>query len=469
MFGDVPPGDYEIEVKDNCGAVVKLTTSITELATFSPDLNVIQGCLNSNSITINMNAQIPVDRRAYVKLFENDGAGGLGQLVGNLGVGTNRQNELLTFSNVASGDYIIRYDTVLINSGQDREKNYSMVTKTFNPDREYTIPVTVPDYVDATVAVFGTLCDMTDSNSGIVMAEITGGTPVYPLTFALYNDDDTLVASVSPSNPQVVTDPNITSVSWGDVPTGDYYVKTEYECYTVETSVSVNAAQALPDPETNNPDGVCLSDTETILSIFLSDSIWDITWYDETPEVVGTGSSITVNPIATTTYTVSYVLSAGVCPDPVTYTDTITITVFDDPDLSLAVSDIDTCTFEPYAFTISNSEIGFTYEVLDQNGDALVPTLSAEGTGADLILELPSSNLPDSDADYSIYVTNNVSQLCSGSLIDLLTISICNQCTIPIDGNSFSWSYPGGTPSPITQTTIQPPANAGFVFDIWVG
>lgn len=40
-------------------------------------------------------------------------------------------------------------------------------------------------------------------------------------------------------------------------------------------------------------------------------------------------------------------------------------------------------------------------------------------------------------------------------------------CYDLIPGETFNWSFNAGTPSPITQTTIQPPTNAGFIFDIY--
>lgn len=53
--------------------------------------------------------------------------------------------------------------------------------------------------------------------------------------------------------------------------------------------------------------------------------------------------------------------------------------------------------------------------------------------------------------------------------IFLATDGNCNTnvCTADVEGEAFSWSYGGSTPSPVTQTLVQPATNAGFVFDIY--
>jgi|GEM_PF-1573156 len=56
----------------------------------------------------------------------------------------------------------------------------------------------------------------------------------------------------------------------------------------------------------------------------------------------------------------------------------------------------------------------------------------------------------------------------AGSAYDS-TVNACDEeiCTESVQGQPFSWNYPSGTPSPVTETFNQPATNYGFVLDIY--
>jgi len=99
-------------------------------------------------------------------------------------------------------------------------------------------------------------------------------------------------------------------------------------------------------------------------------------------------------------------------------------------------------------------------------------TLVSKPLGApDPVIENPALNNTNvtgltSSGTYKFLWTITTGSCISTDEVEI-TVDITGLCTEPVMGEDFSWSYPSGTPSPVTQTFSQPPTNYGFVLDIY--
>ena len=132
--------------------------------------------------------------------------------------------------------------------------------------------------------------------------------------------------------------------------------------------------------------------TTTIAIISATNNLYDITWTDNNGVVVGTGMPITLAPSVTTTYTATFALKSTFgCPNTTTYQSNVTVTVTPNPDLTLAVSDINLCDGTSPSITISNTQNAFTYEIVDANGLSFSPPLIANGNGGSVTITIPNT------------------------------------------------------------------------------
>lgn len=125
------------------------------------------------------------------------------------------------------------------------------------------------------------------------------------------------------------------------------------------------------------------------------------------------------------------------------------------PDMLTSVNDGD---------AVSQSSLGYIWQKSTDNGQTWT-TISGE-TSATFqpvaVSEITLFRRGTTNNNGDLYPTDPVT-------IFMATSGNCNisLCTADIEGESFSWDYPSGTPSPVTETIVQPASNAGFVFDIY--
>ncbi|WP_181452327.1 gliding motility-associated C-terminal domain-containing protein [Flavobacterium aquaticum] len=416
LVRDLPLGEYDVTFTDNCGNTITRRVNINRPATYNPVVTVTQSCNNSNTVTYALNApDAVVFNSGRVRLFTNSG-GVPGTLLSTIhaeGANTANGYKNGTISNLPAGSYFI----VIDRTKQNMYWGYSPIPNAIT-DEEYRIPFTIAPYQDVVVSTQSLICDINDANSGVVVAQINGGTPVYPLTWQVFSTSNPLTP-LQTYTANSSSDTNATQQSFTGLAAGDYFVRVSYLCYSVDNNVTIDGAQVIPQAIVSQST-VCPNSNVVLASFPASDSIYNIVWTDNFGNTVGTGSSINVTVSQTTTYTanISLISSVG-CTNAATYTSNVTVTVTPNPDLSLTVSDVDLCQIKglPATVVISNSQLGFNYELLDQNGDSFSPAITGIGNGGNLIITIPSGNIPTAGIGYIVSTTNG-NPACSGNLLD---------------------------------------------------
>ena len=422
------PGNtsYTITITDACGYSVTRTQT-TLSASYNPNITVLQSCANSNTIHYNLNSPGIANfsgtfTHAQVLLYEDNGFGLPGNFVQNVYVQpVSELNHNVwkeqTIPNLPSGNYVLRF--LNFRTPQYLNQMYGATGNLNAPAfEEFYIPVTVGNYQNIQVDFETSFCNLADPSSGIVFAEIINGTPVYPLTWQIFSISDpvTPLQTYTANSP---LDSNALQQAFTGLVPGDYFIRTSSSCYILDSNVTIDAAQQTPQISASQTT-VCPGSNVILAGIPTSDGLYDITWTDNFGNTIGTGISISTTVTQTTTFTATLTPAVG-CVSPQDYSSNILVTVTDNPDFSLAVSDVDLCLngSNPVDVTISNSQLGFTYEILDENGNPFVPAITGAGNGGDLVITIPAINLPAVGVEYTV-ATSNGNVGCSGNLIDTI-------------------------------------------------
>ncbi|MFY7886073.1 MAG: hypothetical protein ACOVOV_14635, partial [Dolichospermum sp.] len=346
---DLPEGEYRVEFTDGCtektGNKKIQVINLTNKASYNPQFSVTAGCSNSNRINYNLNnsnALVPTTR-----LFNSSGT-----LVQSSSTTSG------SFLNLPSDTYTVQF----LGAGNSGFV-FSGALNALGPF-DYNKSVTVDPFTNYDITTSAILCDVNDTNSGIVSAQAVNGTIIYPLTFSLFSTSNTTTPI---QGPFTVTSPTTSSV-FTNVPVGNYFVRVTSACFSSDKNVTVSSVSSAPVAQVSNPT-VCPNSPSTIAVITATSSLYDITWRDGNGVVVGTGMPVTLTPTATTTYTASFFLKdIANCPFSTTYESDVTVTVTPDADLTLAVSDINLCDGTAPSVTISNTQSGFSYEIVNSSG-----------------------------------------------------------------------------------------------------
>lgn len=400
---DLPPGGYKVTFTDGCTAVTGVsktqTISLNNEAGYNPQVSVVEGCVNSNSVNYALN---PIANSTYLPNYT--------QLKTPTGtIVQSSPNKTGVFSGVASGNYVVNFTTAGASGSV-----FSAAFNRFAPF-EYQMPVTVAPYKNFEILTSTIKCNLTDA-TGIISAQAVNGTITYPLTFSLYSDSN-LTTPIQ--GPFTVTSP-ASSYDFVGVSDGSYVVRVESPCFKQDKNVTVSSISTVPTAKVSNLT-VCPGSTSTIAYISPASSMYDITW-KANGAIVGYGMPKELNPIVTTTYTAEYTLKG--CANPTIYMSEVTVNVTDNVDLTKTVSDIDLCfnTTPNRNITVSNSQLNFTYELTDSNGFSFTPPVTAAGTGNDLILTIPSTVTLVAGTSFKVKVGNGNAG-CSGFLNDVVSIT----------------------------------------------
>ena len=413
---DLPSGEYRFTLTDGCSNTKVFTATNATYANYSPTFSVTQGCNNSNSITFNLNKNgfafgTNWAPSADVNLYTKNSSGGFGnfvQAVARTGTGSG------TFVNLASGSYFVQFNGIGL--------GYSTGEKRTSPT-SYFKEVVIPDYQNFTVSTGASICDTSNLNSGIVSAQITGGTYTYPITFSLFSTSNSAV----PLATYVENDTSKVEHSFTNLATGNYFVRVASSCYSVDQNVSISTNVTAPRAIVSDP-VICPLSPTTLGAISATNGLYDITWTNDADlnqTVIATGMPVILSPAATIKYRATFKLKDFLaCVNPPIYTSTVDVRVDANPDVSLAVSDIDLCLAPATkAVTISSSQLGYKYEIVTMNGASFVPSLSGTGTGGNLVISFPSSFNFAAGTTLRVKTSNGANSKCTDYLTDLVTIT----------------------------------------------
>jgi gliding motility-associated-like protein len=415
-FSDLPLGQYKVELlSDGCPDFPSKTVTVTldQPADYAPTVSPILGCTGSNKITYNLGANSFASTGTPEATLYRDN--GYGQ---QTGAAIQMIRALSgTFINLDAGNYVIVYG----NMGPGGSTSAVGNSYPF----WYTQRVVVAPYGGIELETSAVMCDPADPNSGIVNVELVNNTILSPTTISLYATSN----STTPIQGPITLAASDTGTTFTGVPLGNYFVRASNECTTVERNISITTGStaALPIAKVSRPK-VCLSDNRVKLAITASSSLYDVTWTDANDPnntVIGTGTPFEITPTATTTYKATISLNATFnCVGNTPFTSNVTVEVTPNPDLSstVAVSDIDLCLNTNRDFTISNSQSGFTYELMDTNGVSFATRVTALSTGGNLTMTIPAGIALAAGNSFKIKVSNG-SAGCSGFLTDVVAIT----------------------------------------------
>jgi gliding motility-associated-like protein len=412
---DLPPGEYRFTLTDACSNTKVFTSTNATYANYTPNITVTQGCNNSNSIAFNLNKNGFAFGTNWasgdVSLYAKNASGGFGSVVqttSRSGTGS------ASFVNLASGSYFVQFNGIGL--------GYSMAEKRTSPT-SYFKEVVVPVYQNFTVATGASICDTSNANSGIISAQITGGTYTYPITFSLFSTSNSAV----PIATYAENDTSKVEHSFSNLTTGNYFVRVASSCYSVDQNVSISTNVTAPRAIVSDP-VVCPMSPTTLGAISATNGLYDITWTDDadsTQTVLARGMPVVLTPSSTIKYRATFKLKDFLaCVNPPIYTSTVDVRVDANPDVTLAVSDIDLCLAPATkTVTITKSQSGYQYEIVKMNGDSFVPPLSGTGNGGNLVISFPSSFIFAAGTTLRVKTSNGANSKCTDYLTDLVTIS----------------------------------------------
>lgn len=297
---DLPLGQYIVELSDGCssttGYTKTITVNLTNAVSYNALFSVTPGCIGSNSISYNMNPVNASNSDVQVRLYSDNGSGGLGTYLQISPSGSLSG----TFLNLNSGNYIIQFGNIKAEPSLGGGSFYSAAMNNLGA-WQYSVPITIQPYQDITVATVTSFCDIGDINSGIILAQVASGTIGYPITFQLFSVADP--TTPLPGQSGTFNSP-IDAVAFENVSVGSYFVRVSTTCYSVDTNVTLSTSGSVPQAEVSNS-VICPGSPTTIAIIASSQNLFDVTWFAN-GQIVGTGMPITLAPTVTTTYTAVY-------------------------------------------------------------------------------------------------------------------------------------------------------------------
>ena len=296
---DLPPGEYKFTLTDACSNTKEFTSTNTNYANYTPSYSITQGCNNSNSITFNLNKNgfafgtnwAPT---ADVYIYAKNASGGFGSLIQTV---ARAGNGSATFVNLPSGSYFVQFNGIGL--------GYSTGEKKFSPT-SYFKEVVIPNYQNFTVSTAAIICDANTNNTGIISAQITGGTYTYPITFSLFSTSN----ASTPIATFVENDTSNTEHSFVNLGTGNYFVRVASSCYSVDQNVAISTNITTPKAIVSDP-VICPMSPTTLGAISATNGLYDITWTDDadaSQTVIATGMPVVLSPTSNIKYRATFKL-----------------------------------------------------------------------------------------------------------------------------------------------------------------
>lgn len=426
---DLPIGRYLVTFKDKCNTEKTYDINLLGGPTYNSQITKSLGCINSNSITYNLNKNNFSFNPATVEIrYRNiDGTSG------NLITSSNFNKDGGQFNNLPSGQLRLIYRNAG-GSGISVARNTTLPTSYFHD-------FDIENYQNIDISISTEFCDPGSQNSGIASAEVSSGTLVYPLTMAIYSTNNPatpLQGPISLNSPQKGT-------VFTGLQAGEYFIRTTSSCYSFDKSFTINKTNALPQAKVSEG-FVCPGSPSTFAVISATNNLYDITWVvknNGNETIVGSGMPVTFAPTQTTTYTAKYQLKSTFnCPNTTVYESDVTVNVTSNPNLNTPkVTDIELCKNANPTVIISNTENNFIYEVVNASNQSFNPKITGVGNGSSITLNVP---LPLNVGQLNVTSTNGNAG-CKGILADAIQITKSTPLTSLEVIGSYTCSGSNGT------------------------
>lgn len=309
FFGDLPAGDYELELEDKCMNTAKYSFTVTEdkLQTYSPKrtdgfkdgVYVGVDCNGNNTVKFDFGPKASTLAYSYKK---------------NTGESGSRTGETWSLTDIPSGknyfsvyyapglegadginrSYSYVYSAI---AREARGRNFSMEFDTNKPlDYDYSPYCFDFDNISGGDAfeVFGAMCDLKDNNTGIITVGPKAGTnvsmPVKYELFAADNNGNVINPETPIRSAFESSDASKVNTVWQGLAKGFYAVEVTYGNGCMLKKIAEVNASGIPDPIYDSGKTVAREITIDItkgmkpidLALPVSTYIYDVKWIDIT-------------------------------------------------------------------------------------------------------------------------------------------------------------------------------------------
>ena len=309
FFGDLPEGEYELEVEDKCTntATYNFTITSDKLQTYTPKntdgykdgVYIGVDCNGNNTVKFDFGPKANTLAYGY-KTSDRKSGSSTGKTWSKTDVPMGKNYFAVVYApELENADgYNRSYNYIYSAIAKEaRERNLSMSEIDSNKARDYDYAPYSADFDEITggdaFEVFGAMCDLESDNTGIISVGPKAGTNVsMPVKYELFNaDKDGNVASGATAiNTFESSDASNVYTAWNGLAKGFYAVKITYgNGCTMKKIVEVNAS-GIPDPIYDSGRKVAKEITIDItrgmkpidLALPVSTYIYDVKWIDIT-------------------------------------------------------------------------------------------------------------------------------------------------------------------------------------------
>ena len=367
LIMDVPPGEYIVNIKNNC-ATRNLPLTVAE--TPSPYIQIDplkvevecskNGQAGRGKLIYRAVDEVENNVLGWLYVFRDPGGSqplykrvNTGNLVRQsrysvtkLSSDPSKYEKKAEIDNLPAGDYILgiqaggSHHYTAVYKPEDNGYTYG-----FKPDEQQGVglmahtyiymPFTVKEVTDVVPLSAVGMCDPSNPNTGMIRVEMPAGAePKYPITYTLYKvsggtktvvtqggNEVKKVVTVKPSN---MADANATFNNIPKLTGGDTYeVKFESGCF--DRWVPIPDFGSLTAPQVRTQAASVCYGVPTILSVDISESLYDIQWKADPASALDgiaaadlTHPSLTIAPKEEAEYWVTYKMKTGLgCGTPV--------------------------------------------------------------------------------------------------------------------------------------------------------
>ena len=309
FFGDLPEGEYELEVEDKCANTATYNFSITpdRLQTYTPKntdgykdgVYIGVDCHGNNTVKFDFGPKASTLAYGYKT---STGASGsrTGDTWSKTDVPTGKNYFAVVYAPGLEGaDRVNRTSSYVYSAiaKEARDRNFSMDIDPNKP-RDYDYAPYSADFDKISggdaFEVFGAMCNLNSDNTGIISVGPKAGTNVsMPVKYELYaadNNGNILDPSTTAGDVFESSDALNVNTAWNGLAKGFYAVKITYgNGCTMKKNVEVNAS-GIPEPIYDSGKKVAKEITIDItrgmkpidLALPVSTYIYDVKWIDIT-------------------------------------------------------------------------------------------------------------------------------------------------------------------------------------------
>ncbi|WP_156099921.1 T9SS type A sorting domain-containing protein [Hoylesella buccalis] len=310
FFGDLPEGEYELEVEDKCAKTATYNFTITsdKLQTYTPKrtdgfkdgLYIGVDCNGNNTVKFDFGPKASTLAYGY-KISTGESSSSTGDTWSKTDVPMGKNYFAVAYAPGLEGadgvnrSYSYVYSAI---AKEARNRNQSMLDIDPNKPRDYDYAPYSADFDKISggdaFEVFGAMCDLQKDNTGIISVGPKAGTNVsMPVKYELYaadNNGNILDPSKTIGNAFESSDASNVNTAWNGLTKGFYAVTITYgNGCTMKKIVEVNAS-GIPDPIYDSGKKAAKEITIDItrgmkpidLALPVSTYIYDVKWIDIT-------------------------------------------------------------------------------------------------------------------------------------------------------------------------------------------